>query len=282
MTCDERHQQALDIKHSSWMMERARNYFCLGEFDTPECHKTQYRRVYRTYCLDTDDSMDWLALQSAVLNAKGRSVQIPPDRTFYVNQLLVIPSNTQVVWLASGDTHFNGRAWVREGASFIQFRQEGPQLEPIANFRKVGFSHGTVVGTANMPMAYSGKVAFYSEGIAENIELLYPHIDSNNYAGENALSFGQSTQKVAVTGGVLKNVRINNFDDAVAHAGGKAIQCEAGCREISVKGINIIDSHQLERHPKTRKIQTLGGPYLRYYRRGRRDAQRRPSHQRVE
>lgn len=243
MTCDARHQQALDIKHSSVMMKQARNYLCKEEFNTPECLATQHKRVYRSYCLDVDDSMDWLALQAVALNAAGRSIHIQPDRTFYINQALVIPSNTRMVWLASGETRFNGRSWERPGASFIRLQQEGRQLEPIDNFRKQGFSLGTVVTIADMPFVYSGKVANQKVGIAENIELYYPHIDAGNLKGENALSLAQSVQNVQIAGGVLKNVRINAIDDSIAGAGGKALQCEAGCRDVYVSGINILDSH---------------------------------------
>lgn len=243
MTCDARHDQAIKIKQSSVMMKQARNYFCKEEFDTPQCHANQEKRVYRGYCLDVDDSMDWLALQAVVLNAAGRSVHIQPDRTFYINQALVIPSNTRMVWLASGETRFNGRSWERPGASFIRLQQEGRQLEPIDNFRKLGFSLGTVVAIADMPFLYSGKTATQKAGIAENIELYYPHIDAGNLKGENAISMAQSVQSVAVVGGVLQNVKINAIDDSIAGAGGKALQCEAGCRDVRVSGINIFDSH---------------------------------------
>ncbi len=240
MTCDARHQQPSAINLP--MKMRARNYFCTGEFDTPECRTNQYKRVHRAYCLDTDDSMDWLALQAVVLNAQGRSIHIPPDRTFYINQALVIPSNTRMVWLTSGETRFNGRSWERPGASFIRMQQEGRQLEPINNFRKQGWSLGTAVGIGNMPFVYSGNPAV-SVGISENIELYYPHIDAGNLKGENALSMAQSVQNVEIIGGVLKNVKINAIDDTIAKDGGKALQCEAGCREVYVSGINIFDSH---------------------------------------
>jgi hypothetical protein len=243
MTCDARHQQAIDINQSSAMTKQARNYFCRGEFNTPQCLASQHKRVYRGYCLDTDDSMDWLALQAVALNAAGRSVHIQPDRTFYINQALVIPSNTRMVWLASGETRFNGRSWERVGASFIKLQQEGRQLEPIDNFRKLGFSLGTVVTIADMPFLYSGKTPNQKEGIAESVALYYPHIDAGNLKGENALSMAQSVQNVDVFGGVLQNVKINAIDDSIAGAGGKALQCEAGCREVRVSGINIFDSH---------------------------------------
>ena len=42
MDCDSRHQQALQSKQSTWMMTNARNYFCLGEFNTAYCHQNQY------------------------------------------------------------------------------------------------------------------------------------------------------------------------------------------------------------------------------------------------
>jgi hypothetical protein len=239
MTCDARHDEALRINQSSAMVQRAEKYFCEG------CEESQKKRTYRSYCLDVDDSMDWLALQAVVLNAKGRSIHIPPGRTFYINQPLVIPSNTKMVWLADAgsETRFNGRSWDRPGASFIRMQQEGRQLEPVDNFRKQGFSLGTVVTIANMPFLYSGRVVTQKLGIAQNVELYYPHIDAGNLKGENALSIAQSVQNVQIVGGVLQNVKNNAIDDSIAGAGGKALQCEAGCRDVYVSGINIFDSH---------------------------------------
>lgn len=288
MTCEARHTQALNGNHIA-MRTRARHYFCLapspadiaaaadGEapenFNTNFCHANQLRKVYLGYCLDKDDTLDWVALQSALLNAKKN----PPDTTivkvpngrlgvnadgsiksrgFVINQQLVIPSDTKIEWGGESNT-WNGRAFVLENPSYIRFQQiklpgyNGP--EPINNRRGLGFSLGTVIALSDMPFLYSGNSAGGKPGQTKNIELLHPHIDAGNFVGENGISFAQGVQDVYVIGGHIRNVKIHGLCDEeeeadkgvilAACAGGKAIQCEAGCMGIEINGISISDSH---------------------------------------
>lgn len=246
LTCDRRHQQALDLNFNSTMKLRARNYFCLGEFNTKNCKVKQYKKVYLGYCLDGNDTLDWLALQASILNANNRTVIIPANRNFNINQALVIPSNTTVRWLGTKEETFNGISYNLERASFINFRQlklegyKGP--EPLVNSRGLGFSTGTVLALGNMPFLYSGPAATQKNGITKNVTFLHPHINANYYKGENAISFAQGVIDSKIIGGHLKNISINTTQ-GVAWAGGKAIQCEAGCVNIKINGIKISNSH---------------------------------------
>jgi hypothetical protein len=276
MTCEARHYQALSSGNLA-MRTRARNYFCLSpssadiaaatggsaeNFNTSDCRANQGGKVYLGYCLDKDDSLDWVALQAAMLNANGvKTVKIPhgrlglnPDgtvklRAFVVNQALVIPSKTRVEWTGESET-WNGRAFVLANPAYIRFQQlkltgyNGP--EPINNRRGLGFSSGTVITFANMPFLYSGSSATGKTSITRDINLSNPHIDAGNYVGENGISFARGVWNVDIHGGHIRNVKINAYGTAeteAAYAGGKAVQCEAGCMGIRIEGISISDSH---------------------------------------
>ncbi len=247
LTCEKRHRQILEstLTNSS-LKAKARNYFCEGTFNTNYCKQKQYKKVYLNYCLDPNDTLDWLALQATLLNANKRTVIIPAKRTFNINQVLIIPSDTKVVWLGSESAKFEGRSYTLKDASFIKFNElkingfNGP--EPLKNIRGLGYSTGTVATVANMPFVYSGTTATRKTGTTKNIELLFPHIDGSNFKGENGISFAQGVENVTVIGGHIKNIKMN-FLKGVAWAGGKAIQCEAGCREVKINGINISNAY---------------------------------------
>jgi hypothetical protein len=276
MSCDARHYQALSGGNLA-MRTRARNYFCMPpnaadiaaatggseeNFNTNFCKDNQAGKVYLGYCLDKDDTLDWVALQAAMLNANTtRTVKIPhgssglnPDgtvmpRAFVVNQALIIPSSTKVKWTGESET-WNGRVFILGNPSYIRFQQlklagyNGP--EPINNRRGLGFSTGTVITFAKMPFLYSGSSATGKTEIASDINLSNPHVDAGNYVGENGISFARGVWNVDIHGGHIRNVKINAYGTAqteVAYAGGKAIQCEAGCIGIRINGISISDSH---------------------------------------
>jgi hypothetical protein len=289
MSCDRRHDQALLGSHPE-MKARARNYFCLAptqadiaaaaasgkvleDFNTNFCRLNQKKQVYLGYCLDKDDTLDWVALQSALLNADENPpnttiVKIPngrlgtnPDgslklRGFVINQQLVIPSDTKMEWEGESTT-WNGRAFVLENPSYIRFQQlklpgyNGP--EPIDNRRGLGYSLGTVFALSNMPFLYSGNSAGGKPNVTEKIQIWHPYIDAGNYVGENGISFAQGVRDIDVIGGHIRNVKIHGLCEEeklenerivlTACAGGKAIQCEAGCMGINIEGISISDSH---------------------------------------
>jgi len=307
MSCDTRHQEFYDKGWNTEFKDNAAKYLCAD--DAPSCIDTK-KKVFLDYCLDLNDTLDWVAVQSAFLNAEGRYVVIPPHKEFHVNQSLVMPDGLNVNWFAAegaetltpGQT--DGTHYVRPGASFIKFV---PQNEPINmdQPRKTGFSIGSVFNVARIERGidcvpnntppntlygfapYSGISATIrepnrvmvalspetaasrkpcNEGIVRNITLRYPHIDVNNVIGENGISFGlgaggnfdaQGFGPLKVYGGVIKNVKINTFKrqvtnqqgetvltsaGVVAFAGGKAIQCEAGCRGLDIRGISIVNA----------------------------------------
>ncbi len=307
MSCEKRHKQQRDFPLNTELKKQALNYFCEpGDWQTEgneteelaNCNAFQKEKIYLDYCLDLDDTLDWVALQGAFLNWESpsagfpdRKVYIPANREFYVNQSLVLPEGIQVIWLGTGNPPYewDGKVWTRPNASFIKFV---PQDEPI-NFdqpRQTGFSLGTVfiIGETNSYpfgsgiryslIPYSGyannlreanrlmdtdqpPTKPYNAGIIKNIDLRYPHIDANSVLGENGISFTSgvggdfvgSTGPLKVYGGIIKNVKINTYrltDESgaptttgvIAADGGKAIQCEAGCRGLDIRGITIIDS----------------------------------------
>ncbi len=166
MSCPKRHEQFAKKKWNTQFKKNAENYFCRGNFDTSYCHENQKGKVYLDYCLDLGDTFDWVAIQSAFLNAQGRVVIIPPNKEFHVNQSLIMPDGLNVNWLSSEDVSIaltknkalelknpqvsnDGTYYERFGASFIKFV---PQNEPINldQPRKTGFSVGTMFKVARI------------------------------------------------------------------------------------------------------------------------------------
>lgn len=243
MPCDDRHAEALASEQKTWMKTAAENYFCTGSFDNDHCRANQYKKVYLNYCLDLNDALDWVAIQSAILNANKRTVVIPSGREYIVNQTLVLPSNTEILW--EGVYKKEGYAWRAEKASFIKYV---PFLEPIDSVQLpakiTGFTAGSIIISGDLPFIYSGSNSYpaykINGNITENIALSYPMIDANGHTfkGENGISFALGTSHVRVHGGTIKNVQISK-----ALAGGKAIQCEAGCQDIKIYGLEIKDSY---------------------------------------
>ncbi|NUP13918.1 MAG: hypothetical protein HOW73_48405 [Polyangiaceae bacterium] len=250
MTCQARHERALDDPSSSVTMVRnACRYFCDNSLGGSDCSAVeiasdcQVGSVYRSYCLDLDDSLDWLALQAAALDANGRILRIPGHRKFMINQVLVLPSDSHLVWM--GDkVSSNGRAAWRDGASPIEMVLSDQQREATDDRRGVASTHGTVIVAANMPFAYSGSNPWIASGPSvSNVRLEYAHVNAGGFHGENGISFAQGVKDVTMIGGIIENVKINAIEGTAAPAGGKAIQCEAGCRDVSIEGIVIRDAH---------------------------------------
>lgn len=208
------HIQSCDVRHELFAKtaERvvwANQYFCRAEFDTADCRANYFKKVRLDLCLDLDDSIDWVAIQAAILNAAGRSVVIPKGRTFLVNQTIILPSQTQLVWEGSGPAVTDRLVHRAPGSSFIRWvRKREP---PLANGlgQNANFTIGSVIVGGDMPFVYSGSNPFRSPGITRNISLLYPMIDGADTPGENGISFAQGVEGALVYGGTIRTSNPN-------------------------------------------------------------------------
>ncbi|MGE4131043.1 MAG: hypothetical protein AB7F86_05360 [Bdellovibrionales bacterium] len=173
------------------------------------------------YFIDELDTIDWLAIQSALSRGRGHRVEIPAGTGDYiVNQTIVVFGNTRVQWTPSASGRF----------SFVQFENLGGGTADLL---------GSVFSNLNPYSGYPTRMDDFDPS-AENILMGNPHIDAGAQTGVlglNAIGLARGLRSAWITGGILRNARFNMIT-----FGGKAIQCEQGCQDLIVENLRIENS----------------------------------------
>jgi len=191
------------------------------------CLSQGYQYNYaEIHCIDENDTMDWLVLQSSIENAQGNILEIPvAQQDITINQVIYVPSNTAIEWL-----------W-GENASFVTIKLSdatGKMLRTI----------GTIFGTKN---PYSLSTTLITEQTtpweklilaeSENIAFINPHISWGNNRWANAISFSRGAKDSIISWWHLKNIF---WSPEIQW--GKAVQCEQGCENAIVEWLHISNS----------------------------------------
>lgn len=196
------------------------------------------------FTVDLDDSLDWLAIQGAISRSQALGIDhvvIPSTNFDYiVNQPIHLRSGLTLEWEAAP----NG-----ERGSYVRFGLEnGPDPS----------------GTGHVGTIFSNYNPFYAiptlpVGIVQNVSIINPRVDGGRvlgYLGENAISFARAAKDITITGGLIRNV---TFDPV--RQGGRAVQCEVGCENLSITGLKIYNSSfgisSGVRHGERNKVYSL-------------------------